>query len=145
MEGKLRDVYHTTLLDFGKLGDANQEAYAVREETEEFIKQTAAKNEILKSPQRIKAEAETYAYLYHWQELCPSGSEKKDWKASFLSQGGFINRIAFNGPYPLGKGVVVSPDALYELLASFGSNPVKYASFADVLHSTYLYSADYFI
>lgn len=39
----------------------------------------------------------------------------------------------------------MSPDSLFELLVRLGEAPTKFASFAEVLHSSYLYSADYFV
>jgi len=145
VERRLLNEYRIDLMGFNDLAARNQEAFVVREEVEHFIAQKAQEREIPRSEHRMKAEAEVYTYLYFWQELAPDPALRSDWKSSFLSQGGFLNWIAQEGPYPLGRAVVVSSDALYELLVRLGETPTRFASFADVLHSSYLYSADYFV
>jgi hypothetical protein len=132
-------------LDFRPLADRNQEAWVIRDEIEVFANQKAKESGKTKSEERTKAEVEVYSYLYFWPELAPVDPTGADWKGSFLSQGGFLNRIALEGPYPIGRAVVVWPEGLFDLLIRLGQAPAKFSSFAGVLHSSYLYSAEYFI
>jgi hypothetical protein len=76
-------------MDFNELAARNQEAFVIREEVESFIAQRAQESEILKSRQRMKAEAEVYAYLYCWQELARPRPKRPIGRVPFFPKGAF--------------------------------------------------------
>src|SRR5205814_1896959 len=59
--------------------------------------------------------------------------------------GTFLNRIAWRGPYALGRNVTVRPDMLYEFLMRFEGSGNLAVPLKDLLLAVYFRSADYFI
>lgn len=108
----------------------------------DFIKHKAGEtNKVDKSLLRMKSEAEVYVMIRNWKLR----DGVKDGECSFLSQGGFINKIARESELSLDRNIVIRPDALYEFLVRMSSKIEKQMSFKEVLISTYFRATEYFI
>ena len=105
-------------LEFDKIAANEQTAFVNRDETEAFIRKEAEERRVDKGDTRIKAEAEAYAIVANWGEgpahsTGTTGIEgQRTWKIGVLSQGGYLNRIARQGPHTIDRHIVVPPDAL---------------------------------
>jgi len=126
------------------LATQNQELWIVQQEVEEYIALLQLDAEFPKTEARIKSEAEAFTVAYGWGALRPDNTGEDVWKCSVLSRGGFLNKVAFNGPRPTESSIAVRPDALHEFVRSFAGAERK-TSLADVMLATYVRSADHFI
>lgn len=128
-----------------EIADKKLIVYMDKEKTEEFIKDQAALRELEKSDARAGAEAEIYTIIANWDVFRPSEVDASNWRAALLSQGGFLNKIAREGPRPLGYNVVMRADAVYEFLIRLGKPAEAFTTFKDVMLSSYFHSSTHFI
>lgn len=135
--------------DFGRLTSRRQSAFVDRDETEDFIRQEAEEHLIDKGDSRVRAEAEAYAIVANWDAMSEDGSSPEAGPAisdiAVLSRGGFLNRIARFGPRPIGRYIVVPPDALYGFLLRSGSVPQSALSFRELMVSPLFDTSAHFI
>jgi SIR2-like domain len=128
-----------------ELASKRQDVYVDKTDVEDFVLQQAALREMEKSGARAGAEAEVYAIIANWDVLQPSDLAGANWRAALLSQGGFLNRVARDGPRPLEFNVVMRADAVYEFLIRLGNPTEAFSSFKEVMLSSYFHSSSYFI
>jgi len=129
-----------------RIAEKDYNFHTMKEKVARFaVEKSALPPETRKSVSRAEAEAEAYSVICLWQNLRPRDIAEVDWKCSFLSQGTFLNRIAHEGPFPLGHNVTQRPDVLYEFLGRLEIGGKPSVEFKDVLLSTYFRAADYFI
>lgn len=144
----LNEQFSIRVIDFQQITNKNQQAFVDRDETEAFIQKQAEESQIDKSETRIKAEAEAYAIVANWDMTKPDDLPAEPgviWDIAFLSQGGFLNRIARYGPRPLGKYVVVPPETLYGFLLRIGLKPALGMSFRELMVSPLFDTGSHFI
>ena len=145
----IKEFLHTTygvqLFDFNTLLKQNIDSAYVKDSLLAFVLQKADEAGIDKTNLRARCEAEAYTIIKHWNHLKPAELSEEEWQCSFLSQGGFLNKIAKDSEFQLGKNIVVRIDALYEFLLRFGGGQKTRVAFKDILLSTYFRAADYFI
>jgi|SRR3990170_611093 len=110
-----------------------------------FVKEQAALREMEKSEARAGTEAEAFAIISNWDLMRPPNVSETGWRASLLSQGGFLNRIARDGPRPLQYNVVMRADVVYEFLVRLGRREESFTSFKDVMLSSYFNTSAHFI
>jgi hypothetical protein len=128
------------------IGSKNHEYYVVKEETANALKESReARPEMRKSEERIETESEVYATICRWIDIKPDNVSAGDWKCSFLTYSGYLNRIAQEGPYPVGRNINVRPDVLYEFIGRLDPSSGLDLKFKDVLLATYFHSAGHFI
>jgi len=133
-------------LPMAPLTKDNSEFYIVRDQSEEFISNSAAEQaEIYKSEARMRAEAEVYAVIYSWERMRPANSTTGQWRCSFLSRGTFLNRVAAYGPHKIEGNITVRPEVLYEFLCRFEGTGNLKVPLKDLLLAGYFRSASYFI
>jgi hypothetical protein len=133
-------------LPMAPLTKDNSDFYIVRDQSEEFINDSAAEQpEIYKSEARMRAEAEVYAVIYSWERLRPASSTSEQWRCSFLSRGTFLNRVAAYGPHKVAGNITVRPEVLYEFLCRFEGTGNLKVPLKDLLLAGYFRSASYFI
>ncbi|MEX2227102.1 MAG: hypothetical protein WEB52_11710 [Dehalococcoidia bacterium] len=143
----IQDVLGVATFSFETITKSHHQAFVDRDETEEFIRESAAERLIEKSDVRIKAEAEAYATVANWDALKDEKEEDptRAWDIAVLSQGGFLNRVARFGPRPIDRYVVVAPDALYGFLLRSGTRPSSRSSFRELIVSPLFDSSAHFV
>lgn len=141
----LQDKYSIKIFNNDALFNQGNDAFYQRDKLYEFIRNKALGSGIEKSTPRALVEAEAYTIIYYWSTFKPKDVSEEDWNCSFMSQGGFLNRIASESDFKLTKNIVVKIDALYEFLMRYSTNFSNEISFSDVLLSSYFKSAEYFI
>jgi hypothetical protein len=138
-------------VDFRKLTSARADVSTDREQTAEFIRQQTEERLVDKGDSRISAEAEAYAIVANWDAVddndrAPTQEDELAQRdVAVLSQGGFLNRIARFGPKPLGRHIVIPPDALYAFLLKSGSIPQHGLSFRDLMVSPFFDASAHFV
>lgn len=141
----LVENYGITIFNFDVLSSVNPQSLFARDKLLEFVRNKADEAQIDKGDLRVRCESEAYAIIRYWDAFRPTASHDEEWQCSFLSQGGFLNRIARESEFPLQKNIVVKIDALYEFLIRFGGTDGKQIAFKDVLLSSYFRAAEYFV
>jgi hypothetical protein len=120
--------------------------FVTKEEVKNFLEASVAQRaDVQKTEYRIEAEAEVYAVIESWSSMPHPDSAAEDWKCSFLTYAGFLNRVAHEGPVPVHRNIIVRPDVLYEFLGHLEPFGRFDTPFKDVLLSSYFRAADYFI
>jgi hypothetical protein len=105
--------------------------YEVRDGTYTFIDQRANES---KTDTRMRTEAEAYAAIHEWNPIGLTLGLPGD--AYLLSFGGFLNKVAFEGPHPVGRNVVITPYALTAFLETY-VNPDAAHSFGEIIRAEY--------
>jgi hypothetical protein len=150
----LAEAYGVECLDFDRIASRRQTAFVERGDTEDYIRQEAEERSLDKADTRVRAEAEAYAIVANWEapaegELIGVGNTgiqgQRLWDIGVLSQGGFFNRIARHGPHPLGRQIVVPPDALYGFLIQTGAAPQRELSFREMMVSHLFDTSSHFL
>lgn len=145
----LEGAFGVKCFDFNAVASRRQSAFSDRDETAEFIRQQAEERQIDKSDSRVRAEAEAYSIVANWDAIAEDGAEPRTepiaWDAAVLSQGGFLNRIARYGPRPIGRYIVVPPDALYGFLLRAGAAPRSALSFRELMVSPLFDTSAHFV
>jgi hypothetical protein len=145
----LERQFGISLFPFGTLASKRQTVFLDRDQTEDFIRQQAEEHLIDKGDSRVRAEAEAYAIVSNWDAMngkaSALGTGDEAWDAAVLSQGGFLNRIARFGPRPIGRHIVVSPDALYGFLLRSGAVPQGGLSFRELVVSPLFDTSVHFV
>jgi len=118
-----------------------------KEKIFDYIDETATLSGIEKTSTRKRSEAEAYIIIKNWAKLLPplNSESKNDPKCSFLSQSGFLNKLAKEGPLPYNEKIIIRADAFYEFLLRFNKTEPHNLSFKSVMLSSYFKSAEYFI
>ena len=140
----LKNNYGIELFEISKIFNKSNESTFARDSLVTYVLEKADEADIEKNQLRAKCEAEAYVIIKYW-DLIKTDKSNEEWQCSFLSQGGFLNRIAKESNFPINKNIVIRIDALYEFLLRFGTVQRKQISFKDILLSTYFRSAEYFI
>ena len=145
----LEGHFGISLFQFGTLASKRQAVFLDRDETARFIRQQAEEHLIDKGDSRVRAEAEAYTIVSNWDamngEALASGAGEDAWDVGVLSQGGFLNRIARFGPSPIGRYIVVPPDALYGFLLRSGAVPQGGLSFRELVVSPLFDTSVHFV
>jgi hypothetical protein len=86
----------------------------VLEQTMEFVRSGAGFD---KTSRRMKSEAEAYSIMYCWPDVAAALSLPAT--VLLLSAGGYLNKIARQGPRPIDHNVVITPFALAGFLSTY--------------------------
>jgi hypothetical protein len=145
----LESEFGIRYLGFEAIASVRPEALVDRDETADFIRQQAEEHLVDKGDTRIAVEAEAYTMVANWELLDrrPSvpGAGDAVWDVAVLSQGGYLNRIARFGPRPVGRYIVVTPDALYGFLLTSGAIPKEALAFRELMVSPLFDTSAHFV
>ncbi len=138
----LKDKYNINQIEIDSFGKYSDDLKYEKEKVFDYIEQKADEsNKVDKSSSRKKSEAEAFVIIRNWHLRYKEGINE----CSFLSQGGFLNKIAHECEFKIERNIVIRPDVLYEFLIRLSSRIKKHMSFKEVLISTYFRSTEYFI
>jgi len=136
---RLHDSWGIGFLSSRICAAASDAFYAVRDETDVYISSHARD---AKTDSRVHTESEAYAVIHEWAAI---GAEMGlVGEAYLLSSGGYLNRVAAEGPRPLDRSVVITPYALAAFLETY-SNPDAVHDFAAVVRAEYFNCASDFL
>jgi hypothetical protein len=141
----LTKQFDVTPFNFQALADLRQEAFVDRDETEVYIRDLALEHLIDKTEGRIRAEAEAYAIVANWEVQFDTVDQEGAKDVAVLSQGGFLNRVAFQGPHALRRYIVIPPDALYGFLLNSGGTREPSLAFRELVVSPMFDTTSHFV
>jgi len=143
----LESTYAIRSFDFGALRERAKETETELEDVTTFIRESAEAAQLDRSEPRMRAEAEASLIAgARWEEtrLQLFGKDGPS-TVAILSRGTFLNRVAKEGPHPVGKNVVIAPDVLYGFMLRFGRPPQSGVAFRELLVSPLFDSSSHFI
>lgn len=112
-----------------------------RDSVLKFIETLSEESPNEKKPSRMRAEAEVYTMILNWEKFKKEDGEE----CSFLSQGGFLNKIARESNFKINRNIIIRADALYEFVVRSGPKIKQPVQFRDVMLSSYFRAAEYFV
>jgi len=157
IHGYIKECFGTTMPDMSVLTSLLNREWGISvvssRDAEECSKayneiQSATERYILGNPPvgkkegRIHTEAEAYALLHEWPRLSSARDYPQD--AMFLSSGGYLNKVAKEGPYPLGRNVTTTPYALGAFISAY-LNPAAVHDFGTIIRAEFFNAASDFI
>lgn len=128
---RLQADWNISFLSSRQCAQCSPQFYEIRDRTDEYIAEHAPGG---KTGTRVHTESEAYAVIHEWGSIGKSLGMLGE--AYALSAGGYLNRVASEGPHPIGRSVVVTPYALAGFLDAY-INPNAVHDFASVVRSEY--------
>lgn len=116
-------------------------ALPMRDNILKLIETLAEDSPSEKKHTRMRAESEVYTMIFNWGQI----KKEVDEECSFLSQGGFLNRLARESDYRINRNIIIRSDALYEFVVRSGPRITQNIPFRDVMLSSYFRGAEYFV
>ncbi|MBK9304707.1 MAG: SIR2 family protein [bacterium] len=139
----LRDIlaqkWNIMLLTSREAEQASTDYSRIEQDTRDYISRNAASS---KSVTRIRTEAEAYSFIHEWPRISESLGLIPD--IAVLSSGGYLNRIAKEGPHNLGRNVTTTPYALNAVISTYLNSGAVH-DFGAIMRSEFFNAASDFI
>lgn len=139
VERVLRESWGIRLVNSHNAQMASQAYAQVETEVREYVVAHASSS---KSDTRVRTEAEAFAMVHEWESISASIGLPGD--VAVLSSGGYLNRIANDGPRPLNRNVTTTPYALTATISTYLNSGAMH-DFAGIVRSEFFNAASDFI